>query len=698
MNSGFALHKIVVNKNGKPIDYIFLDINSAFETLTGLNRNDILNKKVTEVLPGIENDPADWIERYGKVALTRQRIVFEHYSQNIGRWYSVQAFSPEKGQFITIFDDVTQKHRAETAIRQSEEKYRKLYEDAAIGIFHSSFEGRFLDVNPSLARMLGYETPQDVLDAIHDIAEQIYVEPQARDEVMSQLMNKGETIKIENRYRRKDGSEWNANLHLRYVYDTNGKPICLEGFVEDITERKYIEQALRESEEKYRILFEHTGEALFIAQDGRIVFQIPRSTELSGYSTEEFHSKPFIDFIHEDDRETVVEYHTRRLRGEKLPERYSFRIIHKNGSILWTELNAVLIQWDGKPAVLCFMTDITDRKHAEDALIDSETLFRGMFKDHSAVMLLIAPDTGQIIKANKAAAQYYGYSLEKMLQMKIQQLNVLSPAEVSEQMRYALNKQVNSFEFKHLLSDGRVRDVEVPSSPIIIQNQALLFSIVHDITERKKAEDELLDNEKLLSQSQEIGHIGSWKLDLNENSLIWSDEIYRIFGYEPHEFPVTYEAFLDAVHPDDREMVNIAYTDSIREGRNEYEIQHRIIRSNTSEIRTIHERCIHERDEAGKIVRSVGIAQDITEQKRAEEALRREEERFRTLVENTVDWIWQVDTGCRYIYVSPQAEELLGYGRNEILGKTPFDFMSADEVQRVTPIFLKSIEKRERII
>ncbi len=175
----------------------------------------------------------------------------------------------------------------------------------------------------------------------------------------------------------------------------------------DISERKRMEEALRESEEKYRVLFEHTGEALFVEQDGGIVFQNPRSMELTGYSTEEIQSKPFVGFIHENDREMVADHRIRRLKGEKPPERYAFRIIRKNGGILWVELNAVPIRWNGKPAVLFFMTNVTERKQAEEALIESEALFRGMFGDHSAAMLLIDPDTGRIVEANQAAAQYY---------------------------------------------------------------------------------------------------------------------------------------------------------------------------------------------------------------------------------------------------------------------------------------------------
>jgi PAS domain S-box-containing protein len=119
-------------------------------------------------------------------------------------------------------------------------------------------------------------------------------------------------------------------------------------------------------------------------------------------------------------------------------------------------------------------------------LIESESLFRGMFENHSAVMLLIEPDTGQIFEANQAAAQFYGFPLENITQMKIQQLNLLSPAEIAEKMGDAAKRQVNTFEFRHVVKDGQVRDVKVHSTPITIKNHILLFSIIHDITERIK--------------------------------------------------------------------------------------------------------------------------------------------------------------------------------------------------------------------
>ncbi|OGV64413.1 MAG: hypothetical protein A3K19_09640 [Lentisphaerae bacterium RIFOXYB12_FULL_65_16] len=150
-----------------------------------------------------------------------------------------------------------------------------------------------------------------------------------------------------------------------------------------------------------------------------------------------------------------------------------------------------------------------------------------------------------------------------------------------------------------------------------------LADLMWDITERKRAEEALRERDQLLQRSQAIAHLGSWELDLLKDRLFWSDEVYRIFGLQPQEFSATYEAFIEAIHPDDRAAVDAAYSSSLREGRDTYEIEHRVVRKTTGEVRIVHEKCTHVRDAAGRIVRSIGMVHDITEQKQVAVALQR---------------------------------------------------------------------------
>lgn len=128
MSEGFAYHRVVLDARGKPCDYLFLEVSDAFERLTGLKGKDIIGKRVTEALPGIEKDPADWIGKYGKVAMTGKPAHFESYSESLKRWYSVSAFSPHKGFFAVTVSDITERKRGEEARKKAEEYITTLNE------------------------------------------------------------------------------------------------------------------------------------------------------------------------------------------------------------------------------------------------------------------------------------------------------------------------------------------------------------------------------------------------------------------------------------------------------------------------------------------------------------------------------------------------------------------------------------------
>lgn len=144
-----------------------------------------------------------------------------------------------------------------------------------------------------------------------------------------------------------------------------------------------------------------------------------------------------------------------------------------------------------------------------------------------------------------------------------------------------------------------------------------------DITKRNQVEAKLAKNKERLKRTQEIANLGSWELNLADNNLIWSDEAYRIFGFHPNEFEASYEDFLEAVHPEDRDAVNDAYIGSIRENRDGYEIEHRVVQKGSGEIVYVHEKCEHVRDKIGNIVGSVGMTLDITAHKQKQMEIER---------------------------------------------------------------------------
>ena len=171
-------------------------------------------------------------------------------------------------------------------------------------------------------------------------------------------------------------------------------------------------------------------------------------------------------------------------------------------------------------------------------------------------MLLIEPDGGQILDANAAAARFYGYSREQLRAMHIEQINQLPPEEVAAERRRAADNTKNVFIFPHRLSSGEVRIVEVYSTPVTIQGRSTLFSIIHDVTARKQAEEALERTRNTLAEAQRIAHLGSFEYVAATRTTLWSDEEYRIYGLDPSGPSPAYDVMLaECIHPDDAALL-----------------------------------------------------------------------------------------------------------------------------------------------
>jgi PAS domain S-box-containing protein len=260
--------------------------------------------------------------------------------------------------------------RGEVAVRRAaEERYRNLFEQAPVGIVRTAPDGRFISVNPMYARMLGYDTPEDLMASINDMGRQMHVDPEDGRKLKFDQIRQGSLSNLEYRLKRKDGAIVWVSANWRAVRNASGSIVAYDVFLANVTAHKQAEEALRASESKYRSLVDNALEAIIVTQGDGLVFANQRTMEATGYTLEELTSRPFTDLMHPDDRQEMVENYLKRLKGEIGPASLERRAICKDGSLKWFENKSVLIEWDGGPAVLGLCADITEKKQAETLLV-----------------------------------------------------------------------------------------------------------------------------------------------------------------------------------------------------------------------------------------------------------------------------------------------------------------------------------------
>ena len=270
---------------------------------------------------------------------------------------------------IGIGRDITERKRAEDALRQAEEKYRGIFEQAVEGIYQSTPEGTLLSANPAMAAIHGYASAADFMAGVRDIAAQLYVDADRRAAFKRRLEEQGEVIGVEHQVRRRDGRLIWVSTNARAVRDAGGRMLFYGGTVEDITARKQAEDALRESEEQFRAMFElaSIGMAQADPHTGRFLRVNRQLSAMTGYSPAELLQLRVRDLTHPDDRAADGELFQRVIRGDLPSYQIEKRYICKNGTLLWVNINmTVLRSPHGRPLrTMATIEDISGRKRAE---------------------------------------------------------------------------------------------------------------------------------------------------------------------------------------------------------------------------------------------------------------------------------------------------------------------------------------------
>jgi PAS domain S-box-containing protein len=264
-------------------------------------------------------------------------------------------------------------------------------------------------------------------------------------------------------------------------------------------------------------------------------------------------------------------------------------------------------------------------------LQESEAWFRHFFEKNKSVMLLIEPASGEIIAANQAAVTYYGYAQQRLVGMRISDINTLPPEDVALERQKALHEERNYFNFQHRLASGEIRDVEVYSTPVETGGKSLLFSLVHDVTKRKEAEEALQHHKTMMERTESLAHMASFEWEVDTNRVTWSPEMFRILGRNPARRVPNLEEQAELYTPASTQMLFDAVSKAEGDGT-PYQLE-LIAELPDGEQRTCFVNAFPERNASGRVVRITGLLQDITERKKAEAELEQHRHHLVELVE-----------------------------------------------------------------
>jgi PAS domain S-box-containing protein len=359
MLEGFAYCRMLFDGN-RPKDFVYLAVNNAFEKLTGLKN--VAGKKVSEVIPGIKESNPELFEIYGRVALTGKPEMFETFSNAFGGWLSISVYSPGTGYFVAIFDNVTARKKAENELKL----FRSLIDQAndAISVIDPE-TGCFLDVNAKSCVSLGYEREELLKMCVQDV-EAVITDYFSWRTHVNEVKEKWHVV-LESRHRRKDGTTFPVEVNVNYI--SLGKKDYMVAVARDITERKRAEEDQKESEKKYKALFDSTLDGIYqVDADGVFVMMNPAGVRIFGYeSPEEIIGRNALEYWRDPrDRDLF----RAELKIKKSVSGYHMRARDKNGRPIELESSS-LIKVDEKGNFLGIegiLRDVTERRRADERI------------------------------------------------------------------------------------------------------------------------------------------------------------------------------------------------------------------------------------------------------------------------------------------------------------------------------------------
>ena len=673
---------------------VILYCNAAVYNKGSYSKDDLVGKHFSKIAPLRARDIPNFVRIFASLIRGKVPKPFAvSYQQRGGAtgWTEVSTGLIKVGEerrILVVQNDITERKKAEEQAIVANERLRYLLSASPAVIYLAKTSGDYgaTFISANITQMVGYEPREFTgnssfwIEHVHpDDVELVYQD-------VPRLFEK-EQHSYEYRFRRKDGCYIWIHDEMILVRNEEGKPVEIIGYWADITERKQAEEALRDSEGRFRSLIENASDVVVIVDaNGTIRYESPAVESVLGYKPEELVGKDMSVTVRPDDLANTMNAFTEVIKNPGVPMKFELNLRHKDGSVRMVEaIGKNLLNAPGVAGIVANYRDITERKQAEEALRESEERYRSIVslsgEVGEAVIMLQDTEQGEGIQTfvSDEWPHITGCSREELIGTSFFSLVHPKDHEASrERHRSKMKGKVipGLFEMTIIRKDGTEVPIEITSAYTTYKGEHANVVYIRDITERKQAEETLKESEQNLIKGQEIGQMGYWRLNPVTQEVEGSDELFRIFELGHDE--LTLNAFADVVHPEDREY-DLEHIQRGMEKGAPWDIEHRLLlkNGNIKWVRAIGEPHL---DENGKVIHVMGIVQDITERKKAEEALQESEARYRTFVENSLQGVWQIDEMGITTFASPRMGEILGYSPNEMFGKPFSDFM--DEAAR----------------
>ncbi|MHC1780901.1 MAG: PAS domain S-box protein [Bacteroidales bacterium] len=467
---GYALHKVIIDENNNPVDYRFLEVNKAFEDITGLKAEEIEGKLVREVIPHIEEDSFDWISYYGNIALNNGNETFERYSETLDKWFQVQAFSPEYGKFITIFSDITE-------VKNKSAELEAFFSVNIDLLSISDFKGNIVKVNREWESVLGYSAD--------DLQKKTFLEFVHPDDLEKTLLalnelKKGKKImNFVNRFRSQKGSyryiEWRSHTNGNLVFSA----------ARDITERFVMESSLRESEANFRTFFNSIEEFLFVLDcDGKILKINESVTRGLGYTEAELTGENLFKLHPPERLEEAKNVFIKLISCDS--NFCNIPILTSNGEIIEVESKVYPGFWNGQKCFFGVVKDVS-------GIVKSEEKFKMAFQAGATLMAISDIKTGKFIDVNNSFLLTTGYTKEEVIGQTANNLSIFFDPNDREMVLSIVKEKgfAKDVELKIRVKSGDVRTGLFSINKLVIGNLSCWLTSMIDITERKSAEASL---------------------------------------------------------------------------------------------------------------------------------------------------------------------------------------------------------------